>query len=76
MGLGLFLTREPLSQSELGKWISEHRPNLAAELGPLPLKKCLAILNRETGLNISGTEEIRTTLPLFLDALKAKKDTP
>lgn len=76
MGLGLFLKREPLSQSELGKWISEHRPDLAAELGPRSHQDCLAILNRETGLNISGAEKIRKTLPLFLDALKAKKDAP
>ena len=68
MGIGLIFPKQPLAQSELGQWIAEHRPELAAELGPLHRSQCLAILNRETGLNISGNEEISKTLPIFLAA--------
>lgn len=72
MGIGLFMRRPPISQSPLGLWIAEHRPELAAELGPLPLVKALEVLNRETGLQVAGTAPIESTLPLFLEALKKK----
>lgn len=72
MGIGLFMRSAPLSQSPLGLWIAENRPELAAELGPLPLGKALEVLNRETGLQVAGTATIESTLPLFLEALKKK----
>ena len=74
MGIGLFQRSPPLSQSPLGQWIAEHRPELDAELRPLPLVKALAVLNRETGLQVSGSEEIAKTLPLFLDAFKKQAE--
>lgn len=73
MGIGLFMKSEPLSQSTLGRWIAEHRPELDKELSGLTHSQALAVLNRETGLQVAGTASIESTMPLFLEALKKKK---
>lgn len=72
MGIGLFMRSAPLSQSPLGVWITENRPELDKELAGLPLVQALAVLNRETGLQVPGTANIADSLPLFLEALKKK----
>ena len=74
MGVGLFLRSAPLSQSPLGQWIAQHRPELDKELAGLPLVKALAVLNRETGLQVPGTALIENSLPLFLNAFKKQSE--
>ena len=54
---------------DLRNWIAENRPQLAAELGPLPLLTALDVLNRETGLNVQPGEHIETTAARFLAVL-------
>jgi len=68
----MFMTRPPISQSELGVWIAEHMPQLAAELGPMRLDDARARLNEVTGLRIQPCDGIASSTQLFLAALKAK----
>lgn len=60
----------PLSSSELGQWIAKHMPDLGAELGPMSHDQARLKLNEVTGLNITGGESIRATLPLYLAKLE------
>lgn len=64
--------------TRLRGWIARHRPELAERLAPLNLRRCLTILNKETGLDIKPDSEIEQTAPIFLKALQeieAKKAT-
>lgn len=54
---------------DLRSWIAENRPDLNAELGPLPLFRVLGVLNRETGLAVRSDESIEATAARFLAAL-------
>ena len=72
MGIGLFMRSAPLSQSPLGLWITENRPELDKELACLSRVQALAVLNRETGLQVPGDANIADSLTLFLEALKKK----
>lgn len=62
-----------MSYHLLKNWIKKNRPELDTELSNLPVERALAVLNRETGLNVQPHEQIHETCCLFLEALKVKQ---
>lgn len=60
----------PSAMDDLRSWIAANRPDLGAELAALPLYRALGVLNRETGLDVAGTDPIEAGAKRFLAALR------
>lgn len=57
----------------LWAWIKEHRPDLAAQIGQMSLKRSRAVLNAATGLEVLGTDTIEGGSAKFLAALQSQQ---
>ena len=62
-----------IGASNFSQYLSDHHPHVLREIVHLPTLKALAVLNRETGLDIQKTDLFEGSLEEFKVALEGNR---